>query len=495
MGEADAVQGFASGQVRGSGWQGRGSAWQEDTTGRSEGATGRLEDPWDGARGRAGASSRVEEADSVQGFTLGRERESVWRERGSARPESAWDGAVQGGEMARSRAVGSFPSVEADPVQGAVPGQGRGVVWPEGEVGRLREARGPGGRDVVSEVAGRREQGAYSGASGLGDRGAYPESSGRTDRVGRSKRPGQVGRAQRKNPENSGWPDGRDQGGRSERAFLDERGRRGSRAEEAGWIGDEPERQPGPDAASLRQGAGFASSKRTAGLGGALERWDPGITGARALAVVGLIAALAAGVLLWTGRPRPESVPPASAVPEPSSATAEELSTGSSMAPIAASGTPSVGSPGGEPLLVHVTGDVRSPGVVTLPPGSRVADAVEAAGGLRKGGKIGAINLARRLTDGEQIIVGSDMPDIPAFAAQPPPSGGPAAPAAPVDLNSATAEQLQELPGVGPVLAQRILDHRTQHGPFRSVDQLQDVTGIGERRFADLKDKVHVTTR
>jgi len=250
---------------------------------------------------------------------------------------------------------------------------------------------------------------------------------------------------------------------------------------------DEP--RPGPVSA-VPPPKPHPSLRGAGGFGHVLERWDPGITGARALAVVGLIAALAAGVLLWASRPEPEPVPPFSSGPDsplpPSTALQSRSDADLQARPVAAPTT----APTGDPLVVHITGDVRTPGVVTLPPGSRVTDALKAAGGLRRNGKVGAVNLARRLTDGEQIIVGSDTPDLPV------PPGGSAAsagPAAPLDLNTATLEQLQELPGVGPVLAQRILDHRTENGLFRTVDQLQDVNGIGERRFADLKDKVHVT--
>lgn len=122
-----------------------------------------------------------------------------------------------------------------------------------------------------------------------------------------------------------------------------------------------------------------------------------------------------------------------------------------------------------------------------MPVGSRVADAITAAGGVRPGINIGLLNLARRLVDGEQVIVG------PIAGGQPNQAVGAAAgPGTPLNLNTATLEQLDGLPGVGPVLAQRILDYRTQHGAFRSVDQLRDVGGIGEAKFADLRGLVTV---
>lgn len=190
-----------------------------------------------------------------------------------------------------------------------------------------------------------------------------------------------------------------------------------------------------------------------------------------------------ASVYVWRSRPEAEPLPP----PVPAGAPQA-----------AASPAPSPSGPG---VVVYVTGRVRKPGVHTLPEGSRIADAIEAAGGLRAGAKPGALNLARRLVDGEHIVVGA-----PATAAGgAPPAGGPVGAASGaaasavdpgtglIDLNQATAEQLDEhLPGVGEVLARRIVEYREANGGFRSVEQLRDVTGIGERRFAELKDKVRV---
>ncbi|MFI5862580.1 helix-hairpin-helix domain-containing protein [Streptomyces sp. NPDC051546] len=138
--------------------------------------------------------------------------------------------------------------------------------------------------------------------------------------------------------------------------------------------------------------------------------------------------------------------------------------------------------PGGGPILVDVSGKVRDPGVRKLPAGSRVEDALAAAGGVRPGTDITGLNRARVLMDGEQVLVGAPAPPLP------PGRGGPAA--GPLSLGTATAEQLDGLPGVGPVLAQHIVDFRTARGGFRSVEELRQVNGIGERRFADLRELV-----
>src|SRR5947209_12170885 len=136
-------------------------------------------------------------------------------------------------------------------------------------------------------------------------------------------------------------------------------------------------------------------------------------------------------------------------------------------------------------IVVDVGGRVRHPGLVTLPAGSRVADAIAAAGGPLRAADLAKINLAARVSDGQLLIVG--VPGASAGAA-----GGSASGAGPVDLNSATVDQLDALPGVGPVLAQRIVDWRQQHGGFRTIDDLQQVPGIGARKFSDLKALVVV---
>jgi competence protein ComEA len=122
-------------------------------------------------------------------------------------------------------------------------------------------------------------------------------------------------------------------------------------------------------------------------------------------------------------------------------------------------------------VFVHVTGDVRRPGVFTLPEGSRVIDAVNAAGGLLEGADTRTINLARVLIDGEQIIVGAQAD-----------SG-----TAKLNINTASAAELDQLPGIGPVIAQRIISWRTENGRFQNVDQLKSVPGVGAATFASLR--------
>ena len=135
-------------------------------------------------------------------------------------------------------------------------------------------------------------------------------------------------------------------------------------------------------------------------------------------------------------------------------------------------------------MTVDIAGKVRRPGVATLPAGSRVVDALERAGGARGRVDLTSLNLARVLVDGEQILVGA-----PAHAAGPAAgavAGAPPATSPLVNLNTATTEELDTLPGVGPVTAQKILSWRTEHGAFASVDELLEVDGIGEKTLAEL---------
>jgi competence protein ComEA len=173
-----------------------------------------------------------------------------------------------------------------------------------------------------------------------------------------------------------------------------------------------------------------------------------------------VLVAVAAG--MWWGGGEAESIP----TPAPSG-------------PLT-SGSP----PARSTITVHVAGLVIRPGLVELAEGSRVADAIAAAGGLLPGARTEAVNLAAPLTDGQQIVVPGAQGD------------GPAAPGATtngkIHLNQATASELESLPGVGPVIAERIVTYREEHGLFESIEDLLDVPGIGEAKLADLRDHVQV---
>ncbi|MFF0432190.1 helix-hairpin-helix domain-containing protein [Streptomyces sp. NPDC004327] len=204
-----------------------------------------------------------------------------------------------------------------------------------------------------------------------------------------------------------------------------------------------------------------------------------------------MVAAAGAGIYFWTGRPQqvraPEVVvaarPLPEAAPAPPDPVPPEPAAPAAPSPTAASAV----------VVVDVGGKVRRPGVFTLPAGSRVTDALRAAGGIRPGTDTTGLNRARVLTDGEQVLVGLPAPATASTGGAVAGAGGsgagipgPPGPATPLSLSTATVEQLDALPGVGPVLARHIVEHRTEHGGFRSVAELRDVNGIGERRFADL---------
>lgn len=191
---------------------------------------------------------------------------------------------------------------------------------------------------------------------------------------------------------------------------------------------------------------------------------------------VAVSVAVAAGILLtwWlmSGRPRTSEPQPVHLAAQSESAQSER---GSGVA--------------ANSVIVDVSGKVRHPGIVTLKAGSRVHEAIAKAGGPADGADTTGINLARILADGEQIIVGAPAAP-PAGSAAPGTSGAASAQGATISLSSATLDQLDTLPGIGPVTAQAIIDFRTERGGFRAIEDLLDVTGIGEKTLADLRDQV-----
>ncbi|MEU1122654.1 ComEA family DNA-binding protein [Streptomyces sp. NPDC005899] len=216
-----------------------------------------------------------------------------------------------------------------------------------------------------------------------------------------------------------------------------------------------------------------------------------------ALAVVLVGAAVFATAHFWSARPAsvraPEQVVEAAEARVTGPEAANGLLPGPPAEPGPSAGSSAMAVSGGR-IVVDVSGKVRRPGIQHLPAGARVADALRAAGGVREGTDVTGLNRARILTDGEQVVVG--LPVAQAVAGSSPAGGGGGSgagqggPAVPVSLTTATAEQLETLPGVGPVLAQHIIDYRAEHGGYRSVDELREVDGIGDRRFADLRPLV-----
>ncbi|MFI5938569.1 helix-hairpin-helix domain-containing protein [Actinoplanes sp. NPDC051494] len=212
--------------------------------------------------------------------------------------------------------------------------------------------------------------------------------------------------------------------------------------------------------------------------------FDPGRRGVRALAAVAIVVVLLAAFLAWRARPRVDPV-------VPPLAAAGSVADGAPFGGADTDGVPGPSAPGASAagIVVAVGGKVRKPGLVRLVAGSRVADALQAAGGAEPGVDVAPLNLARKVVDGELIMVGVTPPPGAPAGASP---GGAAAPGAPVNLNTATLAELDTLPGVGPVLAQRILDARDAQGGFKAVTDLRKVEGIGTARFEQLKDLVTI---
>lgn len=219
-------------------------------------------------------------------------------------------------------------------------------------------------------------------------------------------------------------------------------------------------------------------------------RADPGRAGVVALGILGGVAVLVTVLSLLSGRP-----------PAVVSAKLPPVEMVSSASP-----TPGPTTPGpAAPVVVSVIGLVNTPGLVTLPSGARIADALDAAGGALDGADVIGLNMARRVTDGEQIVVGIGAPpgrpvqmgssvvsETTASRVDPAVAEKPSGADTLINLNDATADELDTLPGVGPVTAAAIIAWREANGRFTSVDQLGDVDGIGPARLDKLRDHVGV---
>ncbi|WP_410172086.1 helix-hairpin-helix domain-containing protein [Gordonia pseudamarae] len=231
-----------------------------------------------------------------------------------------------------------------------------------------------------------------------------------------------------------------------------------------------------------------------------------------ALILVGVIACAVAGFAIWGSDDPVPGVDFPAAAAHTSTAPSTVQPAPDESAPAPAAAEPSRSAPQPDAMVVSVVGLVGRPGLVRLPPGARVADAIERAGGARKNADLLSLNLAQLLRDGDQVLVGyagrdgemsmrsavvgagptsapaSDESSVPDPAGGTAPTGG----SGTVNLNTASQTELESLPGVGPVTAKSILDWRQRNGRFTSVDQLTEVDGIGPARLEKLRDKVIV---
>lgn len=282
-----------------------------------------------------------------------------------------------------------------------------------------------------------------------------------------------------------------------------------------GWVPGEPD---APGLEGERGAKPWTKRLAQSGAWGVLaERWvpeplrgarvDPGRRGAVLLSAVAALAAVVAAVGVWWARPVPTPIgdAPAGAVTvlDGQAATGDDAASAvasAADAPVASSVAASdatageAAAPAG-PIMVSVTGQVRRPGLVTLPAGARVADAIDAAGGVTDPTLLAGLNLAAHLTDGASVVVagpGGNAVAAESTVGAAPASGGAGAPdSALININTADSATLQQLSGVGPVTAEAIITYRTQHGPFTELGQLQEVSGIGPATYAKLAP--HVT--
>ncbi|OSP40790.1 DNA-binding protein [Streptomyces sp. 13-12-16] len=258
--------------------------------------------------------------------------------------------------------------------------------------------------------------------------------------------------------------------------------------DEEGEVAGPEEPGGGSERGRRRERAGLALRER-------LPLWAQTRCGMERRSVVALSVLLVVAVgfavqHFWTGRTQPVRAPEvvrAAAVPHGEHVKGAPKGEAAPDAVVKPGGS----GPAAPGIVVDVSGKVRDPGIHRLPAGSRVEDALRAAGGVRPGTRTDTLNRARFLVDGEQVVVGGPAPAGAAPGGTPGTAGtAGTGPTAPVSLNTATPDQLDTLPGVGPVLAQHIVDYRTRNGGFRSVDELREVNGIGDRRFAELRNLV-----
>ena len=201
------------------------------------------------------------------------------------------------------------------------------------------------------------------------------------------------------------------------------------------------------------------------------------------LAAVVVVTLAGAGLWYTRSLPKPVAV---QATPAPAVTSPGAPVSGVAGAPASASASPSV-------LIVDVAGWVRKPGVYEFAEGDRVIDAIDAAGGPRPGADLASLNLAAPLADGTQILVAKEGAAPVGADGTPLPSGeGATGGGTLINVNTASATDLEELPGVGEVISAAIVDYRTQNGPFTSVDQLEDVSGIGPSTLENIRDLVTV---
>jgi competence protein ComEA len=225
-----------------------------------------------------------------------------------------------------------------------------------------------------------------------------------------------------------------------------------------------------------------------------LRRGRLAVSSTAVLSLLALVVAVGCAFalrVLWADRSAGTVLEPA-----PRASATVSVQRAASAAPIGSTGTGAASTGAlGTQVVVHVVGQVKRPGLVRLKPGARVADAITAAGGAGPRADLALLNLARLVVDGEQVHVprpGEAPAGAGGPAAGPSGGGGGAGSGGLVDLNTADLAALDTLPGVGPVLAQRILDWRSEHGRFTSVEELGEVSGIGEKLYAQIRPKVTV---